>query len=87
MLTNDMKYSSNRKDEALNYKIRIFYNVYNRVSFPQELLMKAFPTLLKGIALDHFYSNALSRRLLEEAITNLKNFFEGLGFHRYNLNT
>jgi len=87
MLTDDMKYSSNGEDEALDHKMRIFYDVYDRVSLPQELLMKAFPALLKGIALDHFYSNALSRRSLEEAITNLKNFFEGLGFHRRNLDT
>jgi hypothetical protein len=49
--------------------------------------MKAFLTLFKGITLDYFYSNALLRRSLEEAITNLKNFFEGLSFYRCNLNT
>jgi hypothetical protein len=34
MLTDDIKYNNNRKDEALNYKIRIFYDVYDRVSLP-----------------------------------------------------
>jgi hypothetical protein len=87
MLTDDMKYSGNGEDEALDHKMRIFYDVCNRVSLPRELLMKAFPALLKGIALDHFYSHALSQRSLEEAVHNLKNFFEGLGFHRRNLNT
>jgi hypothetical protein len=87
MLTDDMKYSSNREDEALDYKIRIFYDVYNRVSLPRKLLMKAFLALLKGIALDYFYSYALLQRSLEEAVHNLKNFFEGLGFHRRNFNT
>jgi hypothetical protein len=59
MLTDDMKYSSNREDEALDHKMRIFYDIYNRVSFLYKLLIKAFLVLLKGIALDYFYSYTL----------------------------
>jgi hypothetical protein len=47
--------------------------------------MKAFPTMLKGLAQDHFYNNQLSSRTLEEVCTNLRNFFEGPGYHRRNL--
>jgi hypothetical protein len=59
MLIDDIKYSSNREDEALNHKMRIFYDVYDKVSLLYELLKKAFLVLLKGIALDYFYSYAL----------------------------
>jgi hypothetical protein len=47
--------------------------------------MKAFPTMLKGLAQDHFYNNQLSSHTLKEACTNLRNFFEGPGYHRRNL--
>jgi hypothetical protein len=59
MLINNIKYSSNREDEAFDHKIRIFYDIYNRVSLPYKLLIKAFLALLKGIALDYFYSYTL----------------------------
>ena len=41
--------------------------------------------MLKGLALDHFYNNQLSKRPLEEARKNLCNFFKGPGYHRRNL--
>ena len=47
--------------------------------------MRAFPTMLKGLAQDHFYNNQLSHHTYEEACTNIRNFFEGPGFHRRSL--
>ena len=47
--------------------------------------MKAFPTMLKGLAQDHFYNNQLSQRTFIDACTNLRTFFEGPGYHRRNL--
>ena len=41
--------------------------------------------MLKGLVQDHFYNNQLSSRTLEEACTNLRNFFEGPGYHCRNL--
>ena len=41
--------------------------------------------MLKGLALDHFYSNQLSRRNYKEVCDNLRNFFEGQGYYRRNL--
>ena len=42
--------SSNRDNKSLNYKLTIFYNIYNRVSLLANLYIKAFLAILKGIA-------------------------------------
>ena len=41
--------------------------------------------MLKGLALDHFYINQLSRLLFAKACEYLWNFFKGLGFQHKNL--
>jgi len=51
----EQKYSGINK--SLNYKLIIFYNIYNQADVPQEAYLKAFPTMLKGLALEHFYIN------------------------------
>jgi hypothetical protein len=42
--------------------------------------------MLKGLALDHFYSDQLSRLTYKEAYNSTCNFFKGLGYQRHNLN-
>ena len=44
-------------NESLNYKLTIFYDICNRADVPQKAYLKAFPTMLKGLALDYFYTN------------------------------
>jgi len=51
----EQKYSGINK--SLNYKLIIFHNIYNQADVPQEAYLKAFPTILKGLALNHFYTN------------------------------
>ena len=51
----EQKYSGINK--RLNYKLIIFYDICNWVDIPQEAYLKAFPTMLKGLVLDHFYIN------------------------------
>ena len=53
--TEEQKYSN--INESLNYKLTIFYNICNWADVPQKAYLKAFPTMLKGLALDHFYIN------------------------------
>ena len=53
--TEEQKYGST--NESLNYKLIIFYNIYNWVDVPYKAYFKAFPIILKGLALDHFYIN------------------------------
>ena len=67
-------------NESLNYKLTIFYNICNWADVPQEAYFKAFPTMLKGLALDYFYTNQLSCLLFAKACEHLWNFFKGLKF-------
>ena len=41
--------------------------------------------MLKGLTLDHFYSNQLLRLTYEEAYNSTYNFFKGLGYQCRNL--
>ena len=41
--------------------------------------------MLKGLALDQYYTNNLSKRTLDDACNSLKVFFEGPGYYRRNL--
>jgi hypothetical protein len=40
----------------------IFLNIYKRADVLEEALMRAFPTILKGLALDRYYNALLSQR-------------------------
>ncbi len=55
------------------------------MELPQEALIRAFPAMLKGLALDHFYNALLSQRTYQEACDNIRGFFKGPGYHRRNL--
>jgi hypothetical protein len=81
--TEEQKYDGSNGN--FDHKLTIFLDICQRVELPQEALMRAFPTMLKGLAQDHFYSNQLSQRTYEEACINIRSFFEGPGFERRNL--
>jgi hypothetical protein len=81
--TDDQKYDGT--NGSLDHKLTIFWDICERVELPEHAQMKAFPAMLKGLAQDHFYSNRLSKRTMSEACNHLRNFFEGPGFHRRNL--
>ena len=50
------------------------------------MLVGAFLTILKGLALDQYYTNNLSSKSIREVYNSLHTFFEGPGFHCRNLN-
>jgi hypothetical protein len=56
--TKEQKY--NRSNGNFDHKLTIFLNICQYIELPQEALMQAFPTMLKELAQDHFYSNQLS---------------------------
>ena len=81
--TEEQKY--NGINGSFNLKLAIFLNICQRVDLPASCLLRAFPTMLKGLALDHFYNNQLSGLTYEEACSSTRNFFEGPGYQRRNL--
>ena len=53
--TKESKYKGDRN--SFNFKLTIFYNIYRRADVPHKAKAKAFPIMLKGLALNFFYLN------------------------------
>jgi hypothetical protein len=51
----ESKYRGNR--DSFDFKLTIFYDIYGRTNIPHEAKAKAFPIMLKGLALNFFYLN------------------------------
>ena len=82
--TDDEKFTGT-SGGSFDYKLGIFLDICQRVELPRESVMRAFPTMLKGLALQYFHNNRLAHQSFETACTNIRNFFEGPGFYRRNL--
>jgi hypothetical protein len=81
--TDEQKYDGT--NGSFDHKLTIFIDICRRVDLPEPMLVKAFPTMLKGLAQDHYYNSQLSIRLFADACTNIRSFFEGPTYHRRNL--
>jgi hypothetical protein len=81
--TDELKYDGT--NGSFDHKLTIFRDICDRVELPEEGYMRVFPTMLKGLALDHFYNALLSQRTFQEACDNIRGFFEGPSYHRRNL--
>ncbi|KAI0999118.1 hypothetical protein K3495_g9082 [Podosphaera aphanis] len=77
--TEKQKY--NGTNDSLDYKLRIFYDICNCVDVLQQAFLKALPTMLKGLALDIYFINELSKMSINDAIDLLRNYFQGPEFH------
>ena len=55
MYTEDNKYSG--ENDNFDFKLVIFHDLCDRADVPQETRIKAYPTMLRGLALDHFYTS------------------------------
>jgi hypothetical protein len=53
--TEESKYKSNR--DSFNFKLAIFHNIYRHADVLYKAKAKAFPIMLKGLALNFFYLN------------------------------
>ena len=51
----ESKYKNNR--DSFNFKFTIFYNICGRANILYKTKAKAFPIILKGLALNFFYLN------------------------------
>src|SRR5438046_6649327 len=55
MYTEDNKYSG--ENDNFDFKLVIFHDLCNRADIPQKARIKAYPTMLHSLALDHYYTN------------------------------
>ena len=83
MYTESQKYDG--ISESFDFKLAIFEDICKRAGLGPDGYMIAFPTMLKGLAQDHYYNRTLSTRTYPEACTHMRNFFEGPEFYRKNL--
>lgn len=54
--TNKVKYSD--ENISFAFKLMTFHDICTRLDVSQETLLKAFPTMPTGLALDYYYSNS-----------------------------
>jgi hypothetical protein len=56
----------------------------DRADVPQSAKLKAFPTMLKGLALDYYYSNMSTGTPItfDEVCFSMRNYFEGAEYRR-----
>jgi hypothetical protein len=80
--TDGQKYNGST---SFDYKLTIFYNICKRSGLPREGYATAFPTMLKGLAEEHYYSSNLADRSFEDTCIYMRNFFEGPEYYRKNL--
>jgi hypothetical protein len=80
--TDKQKYN---RSISFDYKLTIFYNICKRSGLSYKRYTTAFPTMLKGLAKEHYYSSNLTNRLFEDTCIHIQNFFKGPEYYRKNL--
>jgi len=55
MYIEDNKY--NGENDNFNFKLVIFHNFCNRANIPQKARIRAYPTMLRGLALNYYYTS------------------------------
>ncbi len=76
--TNNAKYSG--RNNSFTFKLAIFHDIYSRADVLPEAKMKAFPTMLKGLALNYYYSNISTSAIamnFDRVCNSIRNYFEG----------
>ena len=77
--TNKQKWDGT--NSSFKHKLTIFLDICQHVKLLEGALIKAFLTMLKGLAQDHFYTNQLSKCLYTKAYDNLWNFFKSPSYY------
>src|SRR6266700_2037166 len=81
--TEELKY--NDINSSFDYKLTIFYNIYNQSDVPQEAYNKALPIILIGLALNQYFNGRLSNLLFKDTYRHLHSFFKGPSSKHKNL--
>src|SRR6266567_1025263 len=80
----ELKYNST--NGSFNYKLTIFYNIYNQSNVLQKAYNKALLIMLTGLALNQYFNGRLNNLLFKDAYKYLCGFFKGPGSKCKNLN-
>ncbi|SLM34774.1 hypothetical protein LPUS_03717 [Lasallia pustulata] len=83
MYTEESKYSG--ENDNFDFKLTVFHDICSRADIPEEAKAKAFPTMLRGLALDYYYSNiANSTQIMtfNDICYSIRAYFEGAEYKR-----
>jgi hypothetical protein len=84
LYTEESKYSG--EDDNFDYKLTIFHDLCDRADVLSRAKTKAFPTMLRGLALGHYYLNINIRSTSPPSFDDLCNltrqYFEGAEYKR-----
>ncbi|EED20804.1 hypothetical protein TSTA_039980 [Talaromyces stipitatus ATCC 10500] len=81
MYSDNQKYSGN--EDSYRSKLRIFNDYCERLSLPKNVYKLAFPTMLKGQALDFYYDNKeIWEASDRDPVEGIRAYFEGPEYHR-----
>jgi Reverse transcriptase (RNA-dependent DNA polymerase) len=58
MYSTDIKYGG--EGDNFDFKLTIFHDMCGRADVPEEAKAKAYPVMLRGLALDHYYSTVIN---------------------------
>ena len=83
MYIKELKYNS--INGSFNYKLIIFYNIYNQLDVPQKAYNKALLIILIGLALNQYFNSRLSNLLFKDICKYLCGFFKGPSLEYKNL--
>jgi len=83
LYTDEQKYSGD--SDNFDFKYSIFSDLCERTEVPREAYLRAFPTMLKGAALNYYYTSCKSNPYitsLTDLCGNIKQHFEGAEHER-----
>jgi hypothetical protein len=83
LYTNKSKYSG--KNDNFNFKLTIFTDRCQKADIPKQEFSQAYSTMLRGLALDHYYTNLKSNPLgipFDKLYEATRNYFEGPEYKR-----
>ena len=74
--------------DSFDFKYSIFLDLCERTEIPRETHLKAFPTMLKGAALNFYYTSCRSNPYItsiQDLYANIKQYFKGAEHERNTL--
>ena len=78
LYTNKAKYSG--ENDNFDFKLTIFTDLCQKADIPKQEFSQAYSTILRGLALDHYYTNLKSNPLnipFNKLYKAIRNYFEG----------
>lgn len=77
-----IKYSG--KNNSFSFKLTILYDIYTKADKSQEILLKAFPTILTYLVLDYYYSDTSisTAVILNKVYELIQTYFKGTKYKK-----